>query len=43
MAYRTSYLTAQLQRPGARAHHTGAGAHRRRIHLPWRSHSAPAA
>jgi hypothetical protein len=39
MAYRTSYLTEQLQRPGARAHHGRSANHRRRIHLPWRSHS----
>jgi hypothetical protein len=43
MAYRTSYLTEQLQRPGARAHHGGTANHRRRIHLPWRSHSGSTA
>jgi len=38
MAYRKTYLTEQVQRPGARARRTGAGTHRRRLHLRWPLH-----
>jgi hypothetical protein len=46
MAYRTSYLTEQLQRSGARKHRadgSAATARSRRIHLRWHPHHASAA
>ena len=41
MAYRTSYLTEQLTRPGARAHHAQPRSHRRSARLHWWTRTTP--